>query len=217
VDLFILSHPHLDHLGGAASLHESLPVRRVLDAGYAQASRPYLGFLQRLETDGIEWLPGRSGARVSLDEVEILVLGPGATATGPDAPGGSGFAEDANDASLIVRIEIDNRFVYLNTGDAPRSAEENLTDIWPADTLRAHVLKLGHHGSLTSTSVAWLKTVRPDIAVISAGRGNSYGHPHPVTLARLDSAAVGRVWRTDREGDLCITVPPSAAWRIESP
>ncbi len=223
VDLFVLSHPHLDHLGGAAALFAKLPVRRVLDAGYAQASRPYLGFLQRVEAEGVQWLPGRSGARISMDEVEILVLGPEAASPGSadaderDSAIPATHAEDANDTSLIVRLTIADRLVYLNTGDAPRSAEDALLGSWPAEMLRAHVLKLGHHGSHTSTSLGWLEAVGPEIAVISAGRGNSYGHPHPVTLARLDSAAVNRVWRTDRDGDLCIIVPDAGPWRIESP
>jgi len=77
----------------------------------------------------------------------------------------------------------------------------------------ADLLKLGHHGSRTSSSVEWLEATQPDIAVISAGRGNRHGHPHAVTLARLDSARVPRVWRTDLDGPLCVEID-APGWRI---
>ncbi|MFQ5690301.1 MAG: ComEC/Rec2 family competence protein, partial [Gemmatimonadota bacterium] len=73
------------------------------------------------------------------------------------------------------------------------------------------------HGSRTSSSLAWLEAVRPRIAIISAGARNTYGHPHRATLARLDSARIPRVWRTDREGTLCLTVSESGGWRVVFP
>lgn len=213
VELFVLSHPHLDHLGGAAGLFEEMPVRRVLDAGYPLASRSYLGFLQRVEAEGAEWLPGRRGARVAIDEVEILVLAP--DAEGEARVASAAPPEDPNDVSLIVRMRIDGGFTYLNTGDAPAESETTVLAGWPADSLQAELLKLGHHGSRTSTRLRWLTAVEPRIAVISAGRRNRYGHPHASTLARLDSARIERVWRTDRQGTLCIRVAAGGRWRLE--
>jgi competence protein ComEC len=122
---------------------------------------------------------------------------------------------DANEGSVGFLLDAGS-FRYLNTGDASVEVEKRILEATVADSLRADVLKLGHHGSRTSSAVAWLRAVRPDIAVISAGRGNRYGHPHAVTLARLDSARVARVWRTDRDGPLCIE-GDGRDWRIVDP
>jgi competence protein ComEC len=214
VDLFVLSHPHLDHLGGAASLFGRFPVRRVLEPGYQLPSGQYLRFLEQLEETGVEWRPARAGSRLTLDEVELTVLAPG-----PDLDRSGGAppgASDANEVSAVVRLQI-GAFRYLNTGDAPAATERALLATWPADSLTADVLKVGHHGSRTSSALEWLTAVESELAVISAGPENRYGHPHEVTLARLDSAGVRRVWRTDREGTLCVTVEPDGTWEVIEP
>ena len=104
----------------------------------------------------------------------------------------------------------------MNPGDATAVEESHILRSWPRDSLRADLLKVGHHGSRTSTSTEWLSAVRPKVAVISAGRGNRYGHPHPEVIARLDAADVPEVWRTDRRGSLCIEIRRDGAWRIDS-
>lgn len=206
VDLFVLSHPHLDHLGGAAGLFRAFPVRRVLEAGVPLGSGAYLAFLGGVEEEGAEWLAARDGTRLRIDEAELLVLAPAADWTRS--------AVDPNDVSVAIRVRIDGSFVYLNTGDAPMAAEREVLARWPADSLRADLLKIGHHGSRTSTSPEWLAAAEPHLAVISAGASNRYGHPHPSILARLDSVGVPRVWRTDREGTLCVEVRRGGSWRV---
>jgi competence protein ComEC len=115
----------------------------------------------------------------------------------------------------VLRVSIGGSLVYLNTGDATSEDERAILSTWGTDSLRADVLKVGHHGSRTSTSAPFLSAVRPALAVISAGRGNRYGHPHRVVLERLEAASVPRVWRTDRDGTVCIEVDPRRGWRIE--
>jgi len=209
VDLFVLSHPDLDHLGGFDSLHEGVPVFRVLDSGHPIPKPGYAGFLARTEEDGIRWLRAREGDGVRLDNVTIRVLGP------PEEEGpGQSRNPGANETSLVLRVSIGRALVYLNTGDATTRDERALLAEWSGDSLRADVLKVAHHGSRTSTSMDFLAAVRPSMAVVSAGRGNAYGHPHPDALERLSAAAVPRVWRTDREGTQCLEVDERRGWRV---
>ena len=205
IELFGLSHPHLDHFGGAGAVFDAFDVARVLDPGVVEASGPYRAFLERSAEEGSTWIRAEAGGDLRVDDVRVRVLWPPAGEDSLDANEGSvGFLLDAGS------------FRYLNTGDASVEVEKRILEATVADSLRADVLKLGHHGSRTSSAVAWLRAVRPDIAVISAGRGNRYGHPHAVTLARLDSARVARVWRTDRDGPLCIE-GDGRDWRIVDP
>ena len=205
IELFGLSHPHLDHFGGSGAVFDAFEVARVLDPGVVEASGPYRAFLERTREEGAAWIRAEAGGILRVDDISVRVLWPPPGATGLDANEGSvGFLLDAGS------------FRYVNTGDAGREVEERILETVAADSLRADVLKLGHHGSRTSSAVAWLRAVRPDIAVISAGRGNRYGHPHAVTLARLDSARVARVWRTDRDGPLCVE-GAEVGWRIVDP
>jgi competence protein ComEC len=216
LELFVLTHPDLDHLGGAAALLERLQVRRVLDAAYPVPAARYEEYLSDVAEEGSRWLVGRPGARLAIDEIEILVLGPAVLPSGNSTPTGEGGRPiSANDASLSVRIEVDGGFSYVNAGDAPAAEERRVLTSWPADTLRADVFKVSHHGSKTSSDVGWLQALAPQLAIISAGAANRYGHPHPVALARLDSAGIDAVWRTDLDGTACVSVDSEGRWRLE--
>ncbi|MXX68879.1 MAG: DNA internalization-related competence protein ComEC/Rec2 [Gemmatimonadales bacterium] len=201
VELLAISHPHLDHYGGAGAVFEALRVRRVLDPGVPEPSSLYLAFLERLQMEGASWHAPRAGDRLRIDDVELEFLW-------PEGPAGS----DANEGSLSFRLTVGG-FRYVNTGDAGVDVEREILEHLAPFRPEADLLKLGHHGSRTSTSLAWLEATQPDIAVISAGSGNRYGHPHAVTLARLDSARVPQVWRTDLDGPLCVEID-ARGWRI---
>ena len=201
VELLVISHPHLDHYGGAAAVFEALRVRRVLDPGVPEPSASYLAFLERLQVEGASWHAPRAGDRLRIDDVELEILW-------PDGPAGS----DANEGSLSFRLTVGG-FRYVNTGDAGVDVEREILEHLAPLRPEADLLKLGHHGSRTSSSVEWLEATEPEIAVISSGVGNRYGHPHAVTLARLDSARVPQVWRTDLDGPLCIEID-ARGWRI---
>ena len=208
IDLFVLSHPDQDHVGGFDSVHESVPVFRVLDSGHPIPKPSYMRFLARAQEDGIRWLPAAKGDAVHLDNVTIRVLGP------PDESGLRRAGSKANETSLLLRVTIGRGLVYLNTGDATMEDERALLAAWGPDSARADLLKVGHHGSRTSNSSDLLAAVRPSLAVISAGRGNAYGHPHASVLERLSAAGVPSIWRTDREGTLCVEVDDERGWRV---
>jgi competence protein ComEC len=214
IALFVLSHPHLDHLGGAPALLAGFPVERVLDAGNPLPSPPYADFLAELSEEGVRWLPARPGERMRIDEADLLVLGPDLTVErAREETVTSDAAVEANEGSVAVRVRIGG-FTYVNPGDASAVEERWLLGRWPADSLRAILLKVGHHGSRGSSSAPWLAAVAPRIAFISSGAGNRYGHPHAEALARLREAGVRRVWRSDRRGTLCLEVRPDGTWRM---
>lgn len=209
VELLALSHPDLDHVGGAGAVLARLGVRRVATAGTAVPGGPHLEFLRAVREEGARWLPLRPGDRMRLDEVEILVLDAG------EQPGaGPGERVDANDAGVSLRLTVDDGFTWVTTGDASMAREMAMLERWPADSLRAHAVSVGHHGSRTSTSPAWLEAVSPEVALISAGAGNWFGHPHPVTLRTLEEAGA-ETRRTDRHGTVCVRVSPDGGWAVE--
>ncbi len=212
VELAVLSHPDLDHLGGLKGLLPAIPVERMLDSGDPVPSESYADFLQAVDATGVQWIPVAAGDRFRLDGVTLTVLGPVHSTERPGGGKGTGDS-GANATSLSFRLAIGG-FRYLNTGDATAHEESALLTAWPRDSLRADLLKIGHHGSRTSTSRAFLDSVAPEIAVISVGARNLYGHPHPDVLARIREAGVERLWRTDRHGSLCVEVEPEGRWRV---
>jgi competence protein ComEC len=107
-----------------------------------------------------------------------------------------------NDNSIVVRLSFGARS-FLFVGDAEQAEEGDLLRL-PVERLRADVLKVGHHGSRTSSSPAFLAAVSPSVAVVSVGARNRFGHPNATTLASL-AAAGARIWRTDREGAVTVT------------
>lgn len=212
IEALVLTHPHADHIGGAAELLDAFRVERVLDGGNPVPEPAYARLLDQFVDRGVEWSLARSGALLRLDEVSVRILGPAAVSVSAERP-----AVGANEGSVAFRLTAGRGFAYVSTGDAYVAQERALLERWPADSVRADVLKLGHHGSRTSTSLAWLRTVRPSIVAISVGAGNRYGHPHPETLAVLDSAPATTRWRTDRDGTLCVGVDGRGGWRIRPP
>lgn len=185
VDLILLSHPDMDHMGGLAAIVRAYPDARVaLSSGYRDDSewRSHLATLgiPRLR---IDWLGPESRGRVGPLALRIAC---------PPYDGGN-----SNDGSMFVRVAW-GKAAAVFSGDAPQSVEEVMLrrGDWSAE-----VVKVGHHGSRTSASPAWLRAVHARWAVISCGRENSYGHPHRDVLERLtrfDEA----IARTDREGDV---------------
>jgi len=204
IELLALSHPHLDHFGGSGAVFERFRVRHVLDPGVPEPSVAYLSFLERVDDERAVWVRGIAGDILAIDDLELRILWPVA-----------GGGQDANETSLSFRLDLGG-LSYVNTGDAPTETEHEILRRVAPGSLQADLLKLGHHRSKTSSSVAWLRAVQPDIAVMSLSRDNRYGHPHAAALARLDSARIRRVWRTDRDGSLCVEVTADG-WRIVAP
>ena len=191
LDLVITSHPHADHMGGMEDVVRSFPIGLYIDNGMTHTTQTYESLMRAIEELDVPYRSGRSGLELKLgDEAVINVLLPGTTLL-------SDTRSDLNSNSVVVTLthgEID----FLFTGDAEMPTE---TLLMRQSLPSIEVLKVAHHGSSHSSSTSFLRTIHPQIAVISAGEGNRYGHPAEETLQRLDSAGA-QVYRTDQSGHI---------------
>jgi len=188
-----LSHPHTDHVGGAASVLTAMRPRVYWDAAFAGGSEAYSLSLAAARKQGIEWHRVHPGDSVLIDGVSLTFLAPDSTWT-------VGL-KDPNLASTVAIARF-GLVRFLLVGDAERAEEDWLLDRH-RDELHADVLKVGHHGSSTSTSDAFLAAVHPDVAIISVGAGNKYGHPS-VDVLRALSQFGAQVVRTDESGTVIV-------------
>jgi len=192
LDLLIGTHPHEDHIGGLIAVLGAFPVKRVIDSGVPHTSKTWDDYMTGIETQveaghcAYETPEGQSVKLAS--NVTLEVLGP------------EGKMDSLNNASVVCRVDF-GETAFLFTGDAETAAEAKL--LASGANLKADVLKVGHHGSSTSTSAAFLAAVAPSRAVISVGTGNTYGHPKEITLTRLASAGV-TIYRTDTAGTVVL-------------
>ncbi len=192
LDLVIGTHPHADHIGGLIEVFKNFRVSRIIDAGVPHTTITFDDYLTEIEkqVEAGHCTYEIPGEQVITDGGMIL------TVLGPDRDLGS-----LNDNSVVCRVDFGNTS-FLFTGDAERAAEESL--LRRGVQLAACVLKVGHHGSRTSTTADFLAAVSPKYAVIMCGKDNRYGHPHEEVLARLMSADV-EIFRTDVHGTVVFT------------
>jgi competence protein ComEC len=193
----VLTHPHPDHFAGLLSGLEGARLGALWDTGQGEregVGGGYEALLRQARARGTPVLrPDALCGERALGGARVEVLAP--------CPGPSPD-RNPNDNSIVLRITYGARAMLL-VGDAEREEEGTLLAT-AAARLRADVLKVGHHGSRTSSSPAFLAAVAPREAIVSAGRRNRFGHPSPQTLAALRGAG-SRVWRTDRDGAVEVT------------
>jgi competence protein ComEC len=201
LEMLVLTHPDLDHIGGAPPILETLEVGSVGDPGRERGTVPFLDVLRAAGTEPAPWIALKRGDRLAIDGVTLDVLHPT-----EDTPENA----DPNDASVVLLLRY-GLFTALLTGDAPARVEEAIG----ADVGRVDLLKVAHHGSRTSSSERFLLEVRPSISVISAGHRNRYGHPHPEVEARIREHS-GRTLRTDRDGVVRVLARRDGTWEVEA-
>jgi competence protein ComEC len=235
IDLFVTTHAHADHIGGADEVINATTIKVVLDSsvppparagddansnrtgagkrgrnssasssGRSTAELPttksYRDLLDAINKSGAQYIKAEPGQKFELSGGALInVLAPIQPFFTKDQLRSGGNEPNAN--SVVVRLDY-GKFSMLLTGDAEAQTEERM--ISKDTNLQAKVLKVGHHGSKYATSENFLKAVKPEVAVISDGASNRYGHPSPEALARLKAAGV-KVYRTDLQGEITIT------------
>ncbi len=193
LDYVIASHQHSDHIGGLPEVLSEFAVDNIILPRLTEAQTPtnstYTAFLKAVKNSGAKVISSKVGAVYSLGSSSFEILGPV-----------TNDAESLNSMSVVTKITYgENSFLF--TGDAENDEEREIIDT--GAILDCDVLKVGHHGSRTSSSTAFLDAVSPEICVIMCGENNDYGHPHSNILKRL-AKYTDEIYRTDICGDIVI-------------
>jgi competence protein ComEC len=196
IDHLIITHSHADHIGGALSILENFTVKQVLSNGQPSTSPLHRNFFMAMKQQNIPYSVPQAGTQIDLGGGAFLKV------LSPDANPISGTESDINNNSVVVKL-VYREFSMLLPGDAEQEAEARLVQKF-AGELKSQVLKSGHHGSRTSSSLSFLQAVSPKDVVISLGVNNEYHHPHPSTLKKYAENGIN-VYRTDKDGTVTIT------------
>lgn len=194
LDYIIVTHQHSDHIGGIPEVLEEFDTDNIIMPRLTEAQTPtnstYTEFLKALKAADAKIISSKVGATYTLGDASFEILGPV-----------TNDAENINSMSVVTKFTYgENTFLFTGDGE---SDEENEIIETGAD-LDCDIYKVGHHGSKTSSSKAFLDAVTPEICVISCGADNDYGHPHDVVTKRI-AKYTDEVYRTDICGDIVIT------------
>ena len=186
LDVIVATHVDADHIGGLSGALNYASVGTAYCPVTTGTTETFQSFVKYLAQRGKQITVPTAGATFTLGGAQVQILGP------------LHSAEDSNDNSIVLKVSF-GATSFLFTGDAERAEEQDLLNA--GVNLQSTVLKVGHHGSDTSTSYPFLRAVAPQYAVISVGAGNSYGHPTEAVLSRLRDAGV-TTFRTDMQGEI---------------
>jgi competence protein ComEC len=204
IDLVVCTQPHADHVTGLIDVLQRYRVKRVLDPGVPYDSAIYQEWLRLIEDREIEYSIARSGQEIDLGNgIKIEVLNP------PESLW-EGTGDDVDNNGVVLRLSW-GQVSFLFTADIREEAEFEL--IGQRANLRSTVLKVAHHGSDTSTSQQFLAAVAPEVATVSVGVNNTFGHPSPEVLERLtDRLGEDDVYRTDEDGTIEFITDGEELW-----
>ena len=202
IDYLVATHPHADHIGGMSDIIESFEIGDIYIPKAVSTSKTYENLLTVISDKGLEINTAKADKTIYSDsEMQIDILAPV-----------SESYDETNNYSAVVKITYGSDS-FLFTGDAEEYSENEMLD-YCYDKLSADVLKVGHHGSSSSTGDDFLNAVNPQYAVISCGVGNSYGHPHSETISRLNDMGID-YYRTDINGTVTISCDGNGTFNTE--
>ncbi len=187
LDYVVCTHAHEDHVGGLSGALSVASVDTVYAPITGADTKAYTNFVEKVSEQGLELTHPVADMHIPFGNGTVTFLGPVHEQY-----------DDINNTSIVLRIDYGSTS-FLFMGDAERESEQDILN--EGYNLKADVLKVGHHGSASSTTYPFLREVMPQYAVISCGKDNSYGHPDPHTVSRLTDAGA-QVLRTDIEGDI---------------
>ena len=198
IDVVVATHPHADHIGGMPGVIDRFDVREVWMPDRYHTTATFERFLDAIERNGLSYTPISAGDRLSAGAIQM-------TAVAPNSSGHSSL----NDYSISLHMQF-GQTSFLFTGDMESVSEREVLEAgW---NIQSNVLEVSHHGSRTSTTEAFLDAVNPEIAVISVGAGNQFGHPHTEVLERLNARNV-QVLRTDELGTIILVTNGETIYR----
>ena len=182
IDIVLVTHPDQDHIGGLPVLLDNYKVANIIENGSKGDSKTYSSLEGKVQKKKINKIIAKRGMHIIIDQKKNIYF----DILFPDRD----IANfDSNDASIVGKLVYGNNS-FMMTGDAT-TYTENLIEWNESDSkLKSDVLKLGHHGSHTSSSILWLEKVNPEVAIISVDKNNKYGHPHKDILDRLKSLQI---------------------------
>lgn len=187
LDYVIGTHPHEDHIGGLDVVIKAFNIGKVYMPKATATTATFKDVVSAISSKGLKITTPTVGSTINLGDASATIL----------APNGSGY-EDANNYSIAIKLKYGNNS-FLFMGDAEDVSENEI--LAKGLDVKADVLKVGHHGSSSSTTSAFLNKVSPKYAIISVGKGNTYGHPHKPIMDRLKASGI-TVYRTDEAGTI---------------
>lgn len=203
LEVVLATHPDADHIGGLDDVLAKFEVKQIIGNGDTSDTATYRSYVNAGESEtGAEVLKLGRGERIVLDQNRKIYLD-------VLAPEKRKMSDDTNSNSIVARLTY-GEVEFLLTGDADTVTESEILK-WCRECLQSDVLKAGHHGSRTSTSRTFLESVSPIYAVISAGRKNSYGHPHKEVIQTLQNAGV-QILETSKEGTITFETDGVGLW-----
>lgn len=190
IDKMILTHPHEDHIGGASKIINDIPIGELYMPKVIANTKTFENTVKAAKSKNLQAISPKSGDKIFMDDLSFMVLAPN-----------SGRYDSLNNYSIVLKLTFQKKkFIFM--GDAEELSEKEILS--KNYDVSADVIKIGHHGSNTSSSESFINRVSPKFAIISAGKNNDYHHPHKKVMDMLKNKSI-KVYRTDENKTIILT------------
>ncbi len=205
IDLLVATHPHSDHIGGLSDIINNFKVEKIFMPKKIHTSIAFENLLNTIQNKNLNINNPKLNTTMEFDkDINLHFLGPVRD-----------YGENLNLWSIVFRLDFKNKS-FLFTGDMEKEAENDLINKYGKEYLKANVLKVGHHGSNTSSSEVFLRYTNPEVAIISVGNNNPYGHPHRDIIERLENHRI-LIYRTDIQNNVVLLSDGIEIWSNQTP